>query len=150
MGHHLLNDSKLEPLERKFSLWVRFRAHWTRFWFEFINDIYWILNGLKLCFWLPGGALSPQGIFLSFTVQSLDLFCSIVRAGIELSRLHKMASDLEKLQPNNALIADANKRFWFEALFLGYMVFHFSVLVLCLWLTLPSVASVSFGLAGSW
>lgn len=143
LSHHLFNKSQLQPLEGKLPLLSRFRAHWTRFGFEFVIDSYWFLNGLKVCFWLPGGALSPQGIFLSLTIQVLDLFCSIVRAVVELRRLSNMAADLNNLEPNLALTKDIDKRFWFEAFALGYMIFHFSVLMISLCLTLPAMAAIS-------
>lgn len=146
LAHHLLNDAQLDPMERKLSRWTRFRAHWTRFWFELINDSYWILGALKICFWLPAGAMSAQGILLSLTIQFLDLFCSVIRAGVELYRLYKMADDLKALEPNHGLANDVNKRFWFETLALGYMVFHFSILLMSLCLTLPSMAMISTAL----
>lgn len=146
LGHHLFNYTQLADLERNVPFLTRFRAHWTRFGFEFIIDSYWFLNGLKLCFWLPGGALSPQGIILSLIIQCLDLFCSVARAVVELRRLSNMASDLNAIEPNLALKSDNDKRFRFEAFALGYMVFHFSVLLMSLCLTLPSMAAISLAL----
>lgn len=141
--HHLNNVDNLEPLEKNVDPGIRFRAHWTRFWFEVFTDIYWILIGLKVCFALPGGALSPVGIFMSLTVQLLDLVHSILRAAIELYRLYKMALDLDGLGANLSFKESVNKRIRFEMLALGYMIFHFSVLMLCLCLTLPSMSAVS-------
>lgn len=140
--HHLRNDSQLEPLERKISLLTRFRAHWTRFGFEFITDSYWFLGSLKL-FFVPGGSFSPVGIIIGLAIQLLDLFGSVVKAIAELRRLSNMAADLNELESNLALKKDMNKRFWFEAFALGYMVFHFAALTLSLCLTLPSMAAVS-------
>ena len=141
--HHLFNERELNPLEREFSYWIRFRAHWTRFWFEVINDIYWILNGLIICFVLNGGVLSGPGLYLSMTVQTLDLVCSILRASVELYRLYQMHADLKEIDPNLNIEKAMNERFWFEVCALGYSVFHFSILVLCLYLTLPTMAAVS-------
>ena len=144
--HHLFNTEKLSLLERNLDWKIRLRTHWTRFWFEIITDCYWVLAGLKMCFWLPGGALSPVGILVSLTVQFLVLFCSIMRASIELYRLYKMSSDLESLDPHMALKKELDKRFWFEAFALGYTVCHFGILMMSLCLTLPSMASVSLAL----
>lgn len=140
---HLFNENELNPLEAKLDRWTRFRAHWTRFWFEVINDLYWFLNGIIICFILNGGVLSVPGLYLSMTVQCLDLFSSLTRACMELYRLYKMRCDLQELQPGLALDGDLLKRLKFEAFALGYMVFHFGLLVLCLALTLPSMAAVS-------
>lgn len=144
--HHLFNTEKLSLLERKLDWKIRLRAHWTRFWFEIISDCYWVLAGLKMCFWLSGGAFSPEGILLSLIVQFLDLFCSIIRASIELYRLYKMSSDLESLDCDISLKKDLDQRFWFETFALGYTVCHFGVLMISLCLTLPSMASVSLAL----
>lgn len=141
--HHLFNENELNPLEAKLDRWTRFRAHWTRFWFEVINDLYWFLNGIIICFILNGGVLSVPGLYLSMTVQCLDLFASMTRACVELYRLYKMRCDLQELQPGLALDGDLLRRLKFEAFALGYMVFHFALLVLCLALTLPSMAAVS-------
>ena len=141
--HHLFNEKELNPLERSFTYGTRFRAHWTRFWFEFIMDSYWILNGLTICFVLNGGVLSGPGLYLTLTVQTLDLLCSIIRAGIELHRLYCTKCDLLVLDPNLDIKNDMEKRFQFEAYALGYSVFHFSVLMLGLCLTLPGMAAVS-------
>jgi hypothetical protein len=141
--HHVFDTERLELLECNLDPWVRFRAHWTRFAFEVFTDGYWFLNGLKFCFWLPGGALSPVGIYLSLTVQALDLLNSILRAIVELNRLSTMCAELEKLDPNLALKPDLDKRYWFEAMVLGYMICHFSILLISLCLTLPSMAAVS-------
>lgn len=141
--HHLFNEKELNPLERAFPYGTRFRAHWTRFWFELIMDSYWILNGLTICFVLNGGVFSGPGLYLTLTVQTLDLLCSIIRAGIELYRLYCMKCDLLDLDPKLDIKNDMEKRFQFEAYALGYSVFHFSVLMLSLCLTLPGMASVS-------
>lgn len=141
--HHLFNENELNPLEAKLDRWTRFRAHWTRFWFEVINDLYWFLNGIAICFMLNGGVLSTPGLYLSMTVQCLDLLSSMTRACMELYRLYKMRCDLQVLQPGLALDGDLLKRLKFEAFALGYMVFHFALLVVCLALTLPSMAAVS-------
>ncbi len=141
--HHLFNEKELNPLEREFSYGTRFRAHWTRFWFELIMDSYWLLNGLTICFVLNGGVLSGPGLYLTLTVQTLDLLCSIIRAGIELYRLYSMKCDLLDLDPNLDIKDDMEKRLQFEAYALGYSVFHFSVLMMSLCLTLPGMAAVS-------
>lgn len=141
--HHLLNERELNPLERTFTQWTRFRTHWTRFWFEMIADMYWILNGLIICFVLNGGVLSGPGLYLSMTVQALDLFISIIRACIELYRLYSMKCDLKALNPNFDMDGDMWGRLRFEAFALGYNVFHFSLLMLSLCLTLPSMAAIS-------
>lgn len=141
--HHLFNEKELNPLEQAFTRGTRFRAHWTRFWFELIMDSYWILNGLTICFVLNGGVLSGPGLYLTLTVQTLDLLCSIIRAGIELYRLYCTKCDLLDLDPDLDIKNDMEKRFQFEAYALGYSVFHFSVLMLSLCLTLPGMAAVS-------
>ena len=138
-----LGLGQLEPLERNLDWSVRLQAHWKRCWVEVIPDLYWIAVGLKVCFWLPGGVLTPVGIALSLTVQALDLLTSILRAGIELHRLYKMAYNLDQLNCPRKIQDEMEKRFWFEAFALGYMVFHFSILMISLCLTLPSMAAVS-------
>ena len=143
LSYHGSGLGHLEQLERNLDLSVRVRAHWTRFWFEVIPDLYWFLLGLKVCFWLPGGALTPLGIALSVTIQALDLLTSIVRAAIELYRLYKMSSDLDLVNCPQSIRDHMDKRFWFEAQALGYMVCHFSILMVSLCLTLPSVGAVS-------
>lgn len=143
LAYHGTGLGNLETLEGNLDVAVRLRAHWTRFWFEVIPDVYWFLLGLKVCFWLPGGALTPLGIALSLTIQVLDLSTSILRAVVELYRLYKMSSDLKSLNCPKTIQDNADKRFWFEAQALGYMVCHFSVLMISLCLTLPSMAAVS-------
>lgn len=143
LAYHGAGLGNLETLEGNLDASVRLRAHWTRFWFEVIPDVYWFLLGLKVCFWLPGGALTPLGIALSLTIQAFDLSTSILRAVVELYRLYKMSSDLKSLNCPKTIQDKADKRFWFEAQALGYMVFHFSVLMISLCLTLPSMAAVS-------
>ncbi|NDH67956.1 MAG: hypothetical protein EBY22_08675 [Gammaproteobacteria bacterium] len=143
LTYHGLGLGQLEPLERNLDWSVRLQAHWKRCWVEVIPDLYWIAVGLKVCFWLPGGVLTPLGIALSVTVQALDLLTSILRAGIELHRLYKMAYNLGQLNCPQKILDEMEKRFWFEAFALGYMVFHFSILMISLCLTLPSMAAVS-------
>jgi hypothetical protein len=143
LTYHGLGLGQLEPLERNLDWSVRLQAHWKRCWVEVIPDLYWIAVGLKVCFWLPGGVLTPVGIALSLTVQALDLLTSILRAGIELHRLYKMAYNLDQLNCPRKIQDEMEKRFWFEAFALGYMVFHFSILMISLCLTLPSMAAVS-------
>ena len=132
-----------EGLEKKLDLSVRLRAHWTRFWFEVIPDLYWILFGLKVCFWMPEGVLSPAGITLSVTVQALDLVISLLRAGIELMRLNTMFNDLKRVNSSMEIQNQIEKRFWFEAQALGYMVAHFGILMISLCLTLPSMTAAN-------
>ena len=143
LTYHGLGLGQIEPLERNLDWSVRLQAHWKRCWVEVIPDLYWIAVGLKVCFWLPGGVLTPVGIALSLTVQALDLLTSILRAGIELHRLYKMAYNLDQLNCPRKIQDEMEKRFWFEAFALGYMVFHFSILMISLCLTLPSMAAVS-------
>ncbi|MBP6918082.1 MAG: hypothetical protein KBB94_04130 [Legionellaceae bacterium] len=143
LTYHGLGLGQLEPLERKLDWSVRLQAHWKRCWVEVIPDLYWIAVGLKVCFWLPGGVLTPLGIALSVTVQALDLLTSILRAGIELHRLYEMAYNLDQLHCPRKIQDEMEKRFWFEAFALAYMVFHFSILMVSLCLTLPSMAAVS-------
>ena len=92
---------------------------------------------------MPGGVLTPLGIALSVTVQALDLLTSILRAGIELHRLYKMGYNLGLSNCPKKIQDEMDKRFWFEAFALGYMVFHFSILMVSLCLTLPGMAAVS-------
>lgn len=141
--HHLYNEKELRPLERALPKLTRFRAHWTRFWFEVINDLYWFVNGLLVCFVFTSGILSLPVIYLSLTVQALDLTCMVMRAFIELYRLYRMTHDLQNLDPNLPIKQDLWNRFGFEAYALGYMVCHFGILMLALCLTLPSMAAVS-------
>ena len=143
LTYHGLGLGQLEPLERNLDWSVRLQAHWKRCWVEVIPDLYWIAVGLKVCFWLPGGVLTPLGIALSVTVQALDLLTSILRAGIELHRLYEMAYNLDQLHCPRKIQDEMEKRFWFEAFALAYMVFHFSILMVSLCLTLPGMAAVS-------
>ncbi len=143
LTYHGLGLGQIEPLERNLDWSVRLQAHWKRCWVEVIPDLYWIAVGLKVCFWLPGGVLTPLGIALSVTVQALDLLTSILRAGIELHRLYEMAYNLDQLHCPRKIQDEMEKRFWFEAFALAYMVFHFSILMVSLCLTLPGMAAVS-------
>ncbi len=141
--HHVFNDAELNHLEKKLDRVTRFRAHWTRLWWEVQNDIPWFINGIIICFFLVGGAMSPTGLCLSVVMQLCDLLGAVTRATIELCRLTTMMSDLEKVNASPSLKKDLMQRVAFERLVFAYQIFHFSVLMTSLYLTLPSMAAIS-------
>ncbi|HVT63089.1 MAG TPA: hypothetical protein VHD33_06365, partial [Legionellaceae bacterium] len=141
--HHLCNVSELTDIEAAVPAWTRFRAHWTRCWWEICNDLYWLYNGVTLCFFLTGGAVSPAGIALSVTMQALDLFFAITRACVDLYRYYRMEYDLYHLNAEVTIKKDLTQRIKFEQIVFFYQIFHFSVLMINLCLTLPTMAAVS-------
>ncbi|PJD94432.1 MAG: hypothetical protein CK424_00020 [Legionella sp.] len=141
--HHVFNDAELNPIEKKLQMLTRFRAHWTRLWWEVLNDLPWLLNGLTICFILVGGAMSPTGLCLGVLMQSLDLFGTTLRAVIELVRFYSMMSDLQQVGSSESLIHDLRQRINFEQYAFAYNIFHFSVLLASLYMTLPSMAAAS-------
>lgn len=141
--HHVFNDAELNHLEKKLDKLTRFRAHWTRLWWEVQNDIPWFINSIIICFFLVGGAMSPTGLCLSVVIQICDWVGAVTRARVELCRFNSMISDLEQVNALPALKRDLMRRVGFERLAFAYQIFHFSVLMASLYMTLPSMAAIS-------
>lgn len=143
MAYHLSDSSNLAALEETLPKFTRFRAHWTRFWWEAINDIYWILISIAFCCMLTGGALTLVSLYVSLMAQSLDLFFSAARAYVDMHRIYTLAYDLSIIDPDCPIQAGLNKKIHFELLACAYNIFHFVLLMIALCLTLPSMAAVS-------
>ncbi|MCR9191710.1 MAG: hypothetical protein NXI01_03535 [Gammaproteobacteria bacterium] len=147
LGHHTLNDANLTLLEKNLDRTTRFRAHWTRFWFELISDIGRFSNGISLCLFVAGGAMSPTGVIIRVLIQVFELALSIVRAGVEMHRLYAMSCALGynplKDDPKSSMQLHLKERMKFEAGALGYTMAHFWILLIATCMTLPSMAAVS-------
>lgn len=141
--HTTFFDSKLAPLEAAMDRTTRFRIHWTRFWYETINDGYWLANGLTFRF-LFYGVVNATTINISLLTQIADLVNIVTRTILELRRLR----DLERgiLQQNNNLSSSLHihlqDRIGFEQRFLMYSIFHFLVLLTAMCMTLPQAAVI--------
>ncbi|MCR9191709.1 MAG: hypothetical protein NXI01_03530 [Gammaproteobacteria bacterium] len=144
LGHHIWNDAKLALLEKNIDRTTRFRAHWTRVWAEVLIDLHWFSNSWILCFIVTGGSASLACIYVRMAIQILDLLVALAQAGFNLYNLYTMSTAINAgsfaADPLRDYLSERDSFEWRSA---GYNLFHFSILLVALCLTLPSMAAIS-------
>jgi hypothetical protein len=91
---HLIPGSWMGEKEKELGFLRRLQVQLQRRWFELANDSVWLIAGVLGCFvWL--GPLAPIGTYINVVLYGYDVLLAGLRAGIELYRLEKLASEYE-------------------------------------------------------
>ncbi|MDP3706078.1 MAG: hypothetical protein Q8R24_09235 [Legionellaceae bacterium] len=137
---HVFDASSMTDIELELGWKVRAHAQFVRRWQELANDMAWFSNGITTCFFLAGKT-PVIGMYLGVAMQGYDLVVASVRFYIEIKRYNEIKKDylaahMEKeSQEMREFLQELEERMAFDRMALGWNVFNFSVLLLCVCLT---------------
>ncbi len=105
---HVIPGFWMSEKEKTLGWQVRLSAQWHKRWFEFANDIAWLVSGLINCFILTG-VLAPFAIYVSVALQAYDVVMASLRMVDESSRLKKLYNQYELLLKADGISDDEQK-----------------------------------------